>query len=108
MSPDELRQAIETAFDYRGDVRLTLRSGAILEGYLFDRRVGATLEDSSVRLIPRTSREKLTVSCAEIAAIELDSRDPAAGKSWEAWVRKYWEKKAAGEKNIALHPDALD
>ena len=32
----------------------------------------------------------------------------AAGKSWEAWVRKYWERKAAGEKGIALEPEKLD
>jgi hypothetical protein len=51
---------------------------------------------------------KRTIACSEIAALELDGRDPAAGKSWEAWVRKYWEKKAAGETNIALHPEALD
>lgn len=108
MSADELRQAIESAFDYRGDVKLTLRSGETLEGYLFDRRIGASLEESYVRLIPRTAREKVNIPCAEIAGLELDGRDPAAGKSWEAWVRKYWEKKAAGETGIALHPDALD
>lgn len=108
MSHDELRAAIEAAFDFRGDVRLALRSGEVVEGYLFDRRVGATLEESSVRVIPKPGREKRTISCAEIAGLELDSRDPAAGKSWEAWVRKYWEKKAAGETNIGLEPEALD
>lgn len=108
MSQDELRQAIEAAFDYRGDVKLTLRSGEILEGYLFDRRIGGTLEDSCVRLIPRNAPGKLSIPCAGIAAIELDGHDPAAGKSWAAWVRKYWEKKAAGETGIGLHPEALD
>jgi hypothetical protein len=32
----------------------------------------------------------------------------AAGKSWDSWVRKYWEKKAAGEKNISLDPEPLE
>ena len=32
----------------------------------------------------------------------------AAGKHWEDWVKAYNEKKAAGEKNIALAPDALE
>jgi hypothetical protein len=108
MSPDELRAAIEAAFDYRGDARLTLRSGEVVEGYLFDRRIGATPEDSYVRVIPRTAGEKRNIACADIMGLELDARDPAAGKSWEAWVRKYWEKKAAGETDIALHPEALD
>jgi len=108
MTAEEIRQAIEAAFDYRGDVKLTLRSGEVVEGYLFDRRAGATLEESFVRVIPKTGREKRNIACAEIEGLELDARDPAAGKSWEAWVRKYWEKKAAGETGIALHPEALD
>ncbi len=32
----------------------------------------------------------------------------AAGKSWETWVRQYWERKAAGEKGISLEPEKLD
>jgi hypothetical protein len=56
MNPDELRDAIEAAFDFRGDARLTLRSGEVVEGYLFDRRLGATLEDSSSASFPRPPR----------------------------------------------------
>ena len=37
----------------------------------------------------------------------FSGRDPAAGKSWEAWVRKYWEKKAAGQ-TAEIEPEALD
>ena len=35
---------------------------------------------------------------SDIAALAFTGRDTAAGKSWEAWVKKYVEKKAAGEK----------
>jgi hypothetical protein len=31
-----------------------------------------------------------------------------AGKSYEAWVRKYWEKREKGEKNISIEPEALE
>jgi len=31
-----------------------------------------------------------------------------AGKHWEDWVKAYTEKKAAGEKNIALVPESLE
>ena len=48
------------------------------------------------------------VAAADIAALAFTGRDTAAGESWEAWVRKYWEKKAAGEKHIALEPEKLD
>ena len=45
---------------------------------------------------------------AEIARLEFSGKDRAAGKHWEDWVKAYNEKKAAGEKNIALAPEALE
>ena len=48
----------------------------------------------------------MTVSYAEIARLAFTGRDMADGRSWEAWVRKYAERKAAGEKNIELVPEA--
>ncbi|MBM4124733.1 MAG: hypothetical protein FJ246_07255, partial [Nitrospira sp.] len=36
-TPRELAEAVEQAFDYRGDVTLKLRSGETIEGYLFNR-----------------------------------------------------------------------
>jgi len=59
-------------------------------------------------VIPKDSREKVAIAFADIAALAFTGRDMAAGKSWEAWVRKYWEKKAAGETGIALEPEALE
>jgi hypothetical protein len=107
-SDDELRAALEKAFDYRGDVTITRRDGTKIEGYLFDRRSGATLKNSVVRLYPRNSGEKVSISYAEIGALAFSGRDTAAGKSWEAWMKKYAEKKAAGEKDLSLHPEALE
>jgi hypothetical protein len=107
-SDAEIREALEKAFDYRGDVTLTLKDGRAINGYIFDRRTGSTLADSAVRVIPANERTKLTVAYSDIAALAFTGRDTAAGKTFEAWVKKYWEKKAAGEKNIAIHPEALD
>jgi hypothetical protein len=104
----DLRDALEQAFDYRGDVTITCKDGSRVEGYIFDRRNGATLAESVVRLIPKDSQQKISVAYSEIAALAFSGRDTAAGRSWEAWVRKYWEKKAAGEKSIALEPENLD
>lgn len=105
---EELRGALEKAFDYRGDVTITRKDGSRVEGYLFDRRTGATLKDSVVRLYPKNSGEKISVSYAEIGALAFTGRDTAAGKSWEAWMKKYAEKKAAGEKDLSLHPEELE
>jgi len=107
-TPEELHDALEKAFDYRGDVTITRKDGTKIEGYIFDRRSGRSIADSRVRLIPRDSNEKISVAYNEIAALAFSGRDTAAGKSWEAWVRKYWEKKSAGEKGIALQPESLD
>jgi hypothetical protein len=107
-SDEEIRVALEKAFDYRGDVTITRKDGTKIEGYLFDRRTGPTLKDSLVRLYPKNSTEKVSVSYADIAALAFTGRDTAAGKSWEAWMKKYAAKKAAGETNIALEPEPLD
>ncbi|MGD0631175.1 MAG: hypothetical protein ABR987_17745 [Terracidiphilus sp.] len=105
---DELRRALEKAFDYRGDVTLTLKSGDRIEAYIFNRQTGATLADSFVQYFTPSANDKRKVSYAEIARLEFTGKDRAAGKHWEAWVEKYNAKKAAGEKNIALAPEALD
>ena len=107
-SEEELRQALEKAFDYRGDITITRKDGSQVEGYLFDRRSGANLKDSVVRLYPKNSNEKVSVSYADIAALAFTGRDTAAGKSWEAWMKKYAAKKAAGEKDLSLHPEPLE
>jgi hypothetical protein len=105
---EEIRRALEKAFDYRGDVTITRKDGSKVEGYVFDRRTAATLNDSLVRLYPKNSSQKMSVSYGEIAALAFTGRDTAAGRSWEAWMKKYAQKKAAGEKNIGLHPEPLE
>ncbi|GAC1436775.1 MAG: hypothetical protein NVS1B11_20770 [Terriglobales bacterium] len=105
---EEIRGALEKAFDYRGDVTLTKKDGTKIEGYLFDRRRGKTLAGSYVRVLSKTENQRLSISFADIAALAFTGRDTAAGISFEAWIKKYKEKKAAGEKNIGLHPEALE
>ena len=107
-SDAEIREALEKAFDYRGDVTITRKDGSEITGYLFDRRSGSSLADSFARIIPTKGGAKVNVAYAEIAALAFTGRDTAAGKSFEAWVKKYWEKKAAGETNIGIEPEKLD
>ena len=105
---EELRIALEKAFDYRGDVTLTLKNNSKIEGYLFDRVSGPSLTTSFVRILPKDSMQKLKIAYADIAALALTGRDTAAGKSWEAWVGKYWEKKVSGEGDLSLEPESLE
>ena len=104
----ELRSALEEAFEYRGDVTITRKDGAKIEGYIFDRSAGDSLATSFIRVLPKDSTGRVKISYAEIAALAFTGRDAAAGKSYEAWVKKYWAKKTTGEGEASIQPDALD
>ncbi len=104
---EELRVALEKAFDYRGDVTITKKDGTTVEGYIFDRRTGKGLADSAVRLFPKDRDEKISVPYEQIAALAFSGKDTAAGKSWETWLKKYQEQKAAGQKT-GLEAEKLD
>jgi hypothetical protein len=104
----DLRAALEKAFDYRGDVMITLKSGDRIEAYIFNRLPGKTLADSFVQYFTPSAPEKRKLSYADIARLEFSGKDRAAGKHWEDWVKAYNDRKAAGEKGIALHPEALE
>ena len=107
-SEDDIRAVIEKAFDYRGDVTITRKDGSQLTGYLFDRRGGKTLSDSVIRLILATSTDRPAIPYSDVAGMSFTGRDTAAGKSYEAWVKKYWEGRAKGEKNISIEPEPLE
>ena len=107
-SDEDLRRALEKAFDYRGDVTITTKSGEKIEAYIFNRQPGATLTESYVQYFTPKAEDKRRLSYAEIARLEFSGKDRAAGKHWEDWVKAYNEKRAAGERNIALHPEKLD
>jgi hypothetical protein len=106
-SDEEIRDALEKAFDYRGDVTITRKDGSVVEGYLYDRKAGTTLANSLVRVLPANGTQRVSIPYSDIAALAFSNRDPAAGRSWEAWVRKYWKKKTAGE-TAAIEPEKLD
>ncbi len=107
-SDAEVLDALEKAFDYRGDVTISCKDGSVVEGYIFDRKTGATLDQSWVRLFPKDSPEKRSIAYSEVAGLTFTGKDRAAGASWEAWVKKWNEKKAAGETGFGLHPEALE
>jgi hypothetical protein len=107
-SESELCEALEKAFDYRGDVTITRKDGTKIDGYIFDRVDGDTLSSSFVRVLPKDSNARVKIAYGEILALAFSGRDSAAGKSWEAWVGKYWEKKTAGKEAASLQPDSLE
>jgi hypothetical protein len=105
----EIHEALEKAFDYRGDLTITLKNGQKIEGYVYDRKIkGPALSDCFIRVMPKDRPDKLSIPYSEIAALAFTGRDTAAGRSFAAWVKKYNEKKAAGEANIGIDAESLD
>ena len=90
------RCALEVVRDYRGDVTLNLQDGTQLIGFVFDIDWDAP-GGWTVRLDTPEGAERHKVAADQIANIQLSGRDTAAGKSWENWVRRYAEKRLAGE-----------
>ena len=85
-SVSETAEAVELAFDYRGDVTLTLRTGESIAGYIFNRH--ATTGGSYLELFPANQPDVQRIPYSEIATIAFTGEDTANGKSWEAWVSK--------------------
>ena len=101
-----MRMALEVARDYRGDVEIELIDGDRLLGFVFD--VDWNTEDGpTARLDLPEAAERRLVHSSKIARIHLSGRDPAAGKSWENWVRRYAEKNLAGE-DASIESESLD
>ena len=82
----ELSEAVELAFDYRGDVTVSLKSGESLSGYLFNRQVNGS--DSYLYVFPSDSSDARHIRYDQIAAIAFTGEDTATGKSWENWIAK--------------------
>ena len=105
--PEAVRAAMDLAFDFRGDVTIVLRDGSTIEGYVFDRRNERTIDASRVSLFQAGSDARVDIGCPEIAEIRFSGRDPAAGRTWENWVRRYAEQKLAGEQ-AGIDSERLD
>ena len=109
--PLERAAVIEAAFDYRGDVTLSLRSGEELAGYLANRDSQA--EEPFVEVFPAAGGDRQRVAFDEICGVSFTGRDTASGKSWESWVRRWKAKQEARSRGedigeIGLFPDPLD
>lgn len=102
-----LTAALEQAFDYRGDVTLTLNSGEGVTGYIFDRRTAESLEASTVRLLPAAGGPKITVRYSDIARLEFTGKDAAHGKTFENWIKRYAEARTKGQK-ASIESESLD
>ena len=93
---NELRDAIRRAVDYRGDVTIRRTDGRVVEGFAFDARLDGS-SDECIRVLPADAAEREVVRLSEIESVSLSGKDAASGRTWESWIRRYAEKKLAGE-----------
>ena len=115
---DDLKNALEKAFDFRGDVTITLRSGEKIEAYIFNRSTGATLAESWVQYFAPNAPEKRKspttrsrvwnsaktaplASTGKTGSRRTTKKKPPA-KRTSAWFRTRWSKLAANL--IAITP----
>jgi transcriptional antiterminator Rof (Rho-off) len=100
----ELAEAVELAFDYRGDVTVSLKSGESLSGYLFNRQVSGS--DSYLELFPSDRSQARHVHYDQIVAIAFTGEDTATGKSWENWIAKKDSERRAEIARVAADAHA--
>jgi transcriptional antiterminator Rof (Rho-off) len=100
----ELAEAIELAFDYRGDVTLELSSGEQVTGYLFNR--SAAQGSAVIELFVAGSGTARVVPYTEIRSIAFSGEDTANGKSWEVWVAKKESERRAEANQVAADAKA--
>jgi hypothetical protein len=96
----ERRAAAHQAVDYRGDVTVKLASGESLTGYVYN----VTDRPAALEMFPTGTPEARTAPLAEVTEISFTGVDPAAGKSWQAWLEKVAVAEAEG-KIAELYPE---
>ncbi len=97
----DLNADIEKAFDYRGDVTLTLKDGRQIVGFVSNRepKGASRCREPFVEMMLGGNSEKQLIKYTEIVGIAFTGKDTAAGKSWEEWTAKEEAKKKALAKN---------
>lgn len=101
-SSDKLRMALEQAFNYRGEVTLNLRNGSAIEGYIFDRRAdSARLEECTVRLMTKSSNEKVTIRYSDIVGLKFSGDDPASRKWGQSPLSPFSHEASASSEHLS-------
>jgi hypothetical protein len=85
--------AIDKAFDYRGDVTLTLVNNGKIEGFIFNR--DAQAKPPRIEVFVKGSDEPQVIPYSDITGLVFSGKDTANGKSWEAWANKKEEERKA-------------
>jgi hypothetical protein len=94
-----LEEIVDLAFDYRGDVTVVRRDGTEAVGYVFNRN--AEVPEPFIQMFDRAGDGPFTIHYAEVRTIRFTGKDTAAGKSYEAWLRRKTERLPAAASDSA-------
>ena len=95
---------IDKAFDYRGDVTLTMSNGTLVEGFMSNREAKAS--PPRVQFFVKGEDTPQVIPYADITAIAFTGKDTADGKSWDAWVSKKASERQAEADRIKAEAEA--
>jgi hypothetical protein len=98
-------EAIDQAFDYRGDVTLQLHNGETLDGYIFNRE--ALAHPPQLQMFLKDQTAPRVIPYADVATIAFTGKDTANGKSWLDWVNKKKHEREAEADKIKAEVSAL-
>ena len=87
-----LERVIDMAFDYRGNTTIVKTDGTEVVGYISNRN--NRVPEPFVQLFGEKGDGPHRLLYSEIASIRFTGKDPAAGKSWEAWIKHKEQGKA--------------
>ena len=97
-----LERVIDLAFDYRGNTTIVKTDGTEVVGYIFNRNNG--VPEPFVQLFGEKGDGPHRLLYSEIESIRFTGKDPAAGRSWEAWIKRKDKEKAKNDGQPADRP----
>jgi len=106
--PAALREAIDLAINYRGDVTVCRASdGLVVEGFVFDLREDRGSGRLSIRMIPKAGDDRVVIALNDLAWLQFTGKDTASGKGFETWIKKYAQAKLSGQV-ASIESESLD
>ena len=68
-------EQIETAYDYRGHVTLTLNDGKIVEGFLFNREVAPLKGEPYIEMMRKDTDERIRFASKDVKSVAITGKD---------------------------------
>lgn len=96
---DSRRHALQTAFDYRGDVTLDLKDGHKIVGFIF--RFEEKPDELHLYIVEGKESLPKIIPATSVTAVHFTGEDTAFGKSWDAWTTKAEKERVKEAERLA-------